>query len=226
MTSSIRQWQRFILLTLWLIILLVFWLYMREQNIGVVALMSSSIAFVSSNTWGPLILLSLFVLRPLLLLPLTVLTLASGFLFGVVWGFFYAFAAMLLSTLMAYGIGFYFGDVNRLSNQPTRLLIRLRERSFETVLLSRFLFLPGDLVNYASGFLKINLGAFILATAIGGLPGLLMVVLAGAAIDGDFAATGIRINGWYVLVSAFLLVTSLGLSYFLRKREALAKDTL
>ncbi|MEZ4595105.1 MAG: hypothetical protein R3D55_28775 [Chloroflexota bacterium] len=37
---------------------------------------------------------------------------------------------------------------------------RLRENSFETVLIMRLIFLPYDLVNYLSGFLKINWRAF------------------------------------------------------------------
>jgi uncharacterized membrane protein YdjX (TVP38/TMEM64 family) len=65
--------------------------------------------------------------------------------------------------------------------------LRLQGRSFETVLIMRFLFHPFDLVNYLAGVLRIRYVLFILATMLGSLPGTLTFVLFGASTDGDFS---------------------------------------
>ncbi len=59
----------------------------------------------------------------------------------------------------------------------------MRDNSFETVLIMRLLFLPYDLVNYASGILRLRWLPFLLATALGSLPGTVSFVLLGASID-------------------------------------------
>ena len=50
--------------------------------------------------------------------------------------------------------------------------------------MTRLLFLPFDPVNYISGFLKVDVKAFLLATAIGILPGTAVFVYAGTAFYG------------------------------------------
>lgn len=50
-------------------------------------------------------------------------------------------------------------------------------------MLMRLAFLPYDLVNYSAGFLRINAGAFVAATALGSLPGTISFVLAGASLQ-------------------------------------------
>lgn len=218
MTLKRSTWTKLALL-LWLVVLATFWLYVQRQEVGLVALFRDWLAFIRVGVAGPLLLLAIYLIRPLLLVPITLLTVASGFLFGAVWGFLYALAATLLSSALAYAFGYYVaGDIPALGAAFTQ---RLRARAFETVLISRFLFLPGDLVNYAAGVLRISFWAFMLATAIGGVPGLLIGVLAGASIEGEFGTEGVRINMWFLLASAGLFVSSLALSQILRRRQPL-----
>ena len=91
----------------------------------------------------------------------------------------------------------------------------------ETVLTGRLVFLPGDLINYAAGALRVSFAAFALATALGGLPGLAVCVLAGASLEGPFRFEGVRLNGWFLLASALVLGSSLALARWLRARRAL-----
>ena len=96
-----------------------------------------------------------------------------------------------------------------------------KKNSFESILISRLIFLPGDLVNYGAGFLKVHYLSFLLATLIGGMPGMFMVVLAGAAIEGQFAAAELTVRKDYLLISTAILLFSLALSWWLRvKRQS------
>ncbi len=193
-----------------------FWLYVRQSGQPVTRLLTGWLESLSTSPYSVLLLLAIYLVRPLLLLPITLLTVFAGFLYGAFWGTIYALVAMLASSSLAYLIGrFLSGDKIRLQ---TNWIQRLRERSFETVLTSRLIFLPGDLVNYACGFLKISFTSFLLATALGGLPGLLVGVLAGASLE-TFSATGFKLNPWYIVASLLLLALSLGVSRRLRRRH-------
>ena len=210
--------QRFTVLAFWLALLLALFAAARLQEVSPLGLLGGWLERAPESPATPFVLLGAYLLRPLTLLPVTFLTVASGFIFGPVWGSLYALVATLLSSGLAYAIGRLFGA----GGLETRgdFVARLRSRSFETVLLGRLLALPGDLINYASGFLRISFSAFLLATALGGAPGLLTGVLVGASVEGDLGAARVTINAPYLLASAGLLVVSLGVSYALRRRES------
>lgn len=212
-------WQKYVLL-LWLFLLLALWLGAAQQGTTPVALLRASLTALQGDPLAPLLLLLLYLLRPLFLLPVTLLTVASGLFFGAVWGVVYAGVATLLSATLAYLLGRTFA--RRVPDDAAPGLVgRLKVYPFETVLLSRFLFVPGDLVNYAAGYLRVPPGAFVLATAIGGLPGLLIGVLAGASLGSGLQGR-VQLNLGYLLASAVLLLVSLGGSWWLRRRAALA----
>ena len=220
MTAQRSVWSK-VVLALWLGVLVTFWLYVQRRDETLLELFGGWLALMQGGIVGPLIFLVVYLVRPFLLVPITLLTVASGFLFGAVWGLLYALVASLVSTALAYLFGFYLaGDKSEdVPGLGARWVERLRSRAFESVLLSRFLFLPGDLVNYAAGALRISFVGFMLATLIGGIPGLLVGVLAGASLEGEFATDGVQLNVWYLLASGGLLVSSLALSAFLRRRQ-------
>jgi len=210
-------WQRWLVLALWLVLIILFWIYARNGGEGVLALIQSWLGAIVENPWGPVVLLGIFMLRPLLLLPITILNAFAGFLFGPVLGLAYAVIATLLSSAIAYGVARFLRVEPK--GGSSGFIDNLRSRSFETVLIGRLIFLPGDLINYAAGFLRISFVAFMLATAVGGLPGLMVSVLAGASIEGQFSFQGLRIKPWYLVASVGMLIFSFGMSYILRRRS-------
>ena len=138
-------------------------------------ILSNWLQTLAKHPYSGLLLLIIYLIRPLLLLPISILTVFTGFLYGPILGGLYALVATLISSSLAYVMGRFFnrGEPSLQNSWVTAL----RKRSFETVLTSRLIFLPGDLVNYTCGFLNISYIAFILATALGGFPGLLVGIL-------------------------------------------------
>ena len=57
---------------------------------------------IATHPLGWLWLVGIYLLRPLLLLPMTILTVFTGFLFGLGWGLAYALTATLASASLAY----------------------------------------------------------------------------------------------------------------------------
>jgi uncharacterized membrane protein YdjX (TVP38/TMEM64 family) len=215
---SSKAWRRGLVLGIWFLGLMAFWLSARQHDRGPLLVLQGWLLWISESSFGGLFLLGIYLLRPLLLLPMTILTVFAGFLFGLVWGAVYALAATLFSASLAYLLARYLAAAGDWQDR-TPLVQRLRSQGFMTVLTSRLAFVPGDVVNYASGMLRVPFGAFLAATTLGGIPGLFIGVLAGASIEGSFAFEGLRLNYWYLLSSGVLLVASLLISARLRQKR-------
>jgi uncharacterized membrane protein YdjX (TVP38/TMEM64 family) len=99
---------------------------------------------------------------------------------------------------------------------------RMRENSFETVMIMRFIFLPYDAVSYLAGFLRIRYWPFILATALGSIPGTLAFIGFGASIE-RFDDSIPRLNPVILGFSIAIFIISIALSRIFKKREGISK---
>ena len=193
--------------------------------------------------WGLLAYAVAYLLRPLLLFPASIITIAAGLLFGPVVGVLIVVVAANASAMLAYGIGRLLAgerpdaattgghaargqasgqgadDDEAQAGLIARWGDRMRTNSFEAVFLMRLLFLPYDLVNYASGALRIRWTSFLLATALGTLPGTIAFVLLGASIERLDDGLG-GINPWTIVASVALFLASLGIARVARSRGA------
>lgn len=185
-----------------------------EQSIG--AFFRSSLDNIRSSPLAWLWLLLAYLIRPLLLVPISILTLATGLFFGVGWGLLYANIAILISTIMAYYIGWYFGDA--LPTLPPKWQERISTNTFSATFVSRMIALPGDLVNYAAGMLRIDLRPFLLATLLGGSPGLVVGLLAGASLETSLQEGAFSIKGWYLLLAAIVALIMMAVAWLLRRQ--------
>ncbi len=183
--------------------------------------------FLRANPLGALLYLLAYAARPLLLFPATLLTVGAGVLYGPLAGVGLVLLGSNLSAVVAYGLGRSLGAelAGRALAHPrlVGMARRLRTNAFEAVLTLRFLFTPYDAVNYVSGTLRLPLKPFVLATAIGSLPGTLVFVFFGAGLGDPRALEAGRLptpDLPLLAASAALFVTSLALARAWRAREA------
>lgn len=202
----------------WALLVAAFWLVSSLLGESPPELLVSGLQSLAQSPLAPLWLIAVYLIRPFLLLPVTFLTVFSGFLFGASLGIAYALVATLVSSIVVYGLARFVSGHARKPAPSGSLARRLQEHGFETVLTTRLIFVPGDLINYLSGALRVPLGAFVLATIIGGTPGLVMGVFAGTSIHGDFTFQGLTIRWPFLAASLALLVFSLLMSAWLKKR--------
>ena len=212
-------------LAFWLLLLGGYWWYVRANGLTLSDGVYRLTELLTGTFWGPLLYILLYAVRPLIFFPATVLTLLSGFLFGPLVGVLATVVGSNSSALVAYGVGRYFGrgllEGDEEAGRVRRYMERMRENSFETVLLMRLLFLPYDLVNYAAGFLRIDWKAFLLATAIGSIPGTISFVLLGGSFGtlDELLAGDIALDPVMLGASVLLIVISIGISRTLSRRE-------
>lgn len=124
----------------------------------------------------------------------TVLTLAGGFLFGVVWGGLLSAAGAAAGAVCVFlAARFAFADLLRARAGPW--LARL-EQGFRANAFSYLLFLrlvpafPFFIVNLAPAFLGVSLATFAAATAIGILPGSFVFASVGAGLGAVLDSDG------------------------------------
>ncbi len=239
--SSRRIWiQRALVVVLWLTIFLLWRNYQTSNDLSTTEAGQRFIDAVDAAWWGVFAYIGVYLVRPLVLFPASVLTVMGGVLFGPWLGVAVVVIAANTSAMIAYGVGRLLGsaaalDVADIDDRAgddddaetegddgpsfvARWSQRLRDNSFETVFIMRLLFLPYDLVNYVCGALRIRWTSFLLATALGSLPGTISFVLLGASLERvDQGLDGI--NPWAVFASVAIFVVSIVISRLLRKRQ-------
>lgn len=217
-----RHWQKIAALFFWAIILGGYQIYAWQAGLSPIGAVRELADFMAANPLGWLIFLAVYALRPLVLFPATLLTLAAGFVFGPVLGVVLTIIGANTSAMVAYYVGRFFGgEVIEDGGEGfiARNTKRLRKNSFETVLIMRFIFLPYDLVNYTAGFLRIRALPFLLATALGSLPATLSFVLFGASVGREALAGNPELDLRILAAAAALFIMSLALSRYFKYRE-------
>ena len=223
--SAAAVWvQRAIVAGIWITAIVSWQIHQSSTGRSVTESAQSFIDVVGGSWWGVFAYVLVYLARPIVLFPASVLTIVGGILFGPVVGVLVVVVAANASAMIAYGVGRLLGrspvegsgtgDVSlarRWSN-------RMRTHSFETVLVMRLLFLPYDLVNYLAGLLRLRWWPFLLATALGSLPGTVSFVLLGASLDRVDEGLG-GIDPVALAASMVIFVLSLVVAQVLRRRQ-------
>src|SRR5687768_17968829 len=100
-----RNAQKLIALLFWLMLFIGYQWYVFSNHLSAFQVMQQLLVFLTNSLWGPLIYIALYAVRPLILFPSSVLTLAGGFVFGPVFGVLYTIIAGNISGTVAYLIG-------------------------------------------------------------------------------------------------------------------------
>jgi phospholipase D1/2 len=223
-----RRWTayRAIALVVWTLLLIAFWQGARQADAGAVDDLLASIEDLATRPWAPAGVLALYLLRPLLLVPITVVNLAAGFVLGTPAGLALAMIGTLASASIGYAIGYLLGIVGlggeMLSRSP--LLRTLRRRGFESVVAGGLMYLHADAVNLPAGLMRIPFRAFLAGIAVGNALTLTSAVLAGASVEGGLADATVAFDGTTLWLALGLFAVSLGLASWLRRRHALERE--
>jgi uncharacterized membrane protein YdjX (TVP38/TMEM64 family) len=139
------------------------------------------------GTWGPIIYVLFYSFRSLIFFPASILTAASGLLFGPVNGILLTIIGENISANISFLVGRHFGSgIRKHLGSRNRVLPfferKYQENGFLAVLTMRLMYLPFDLIGYMSGVFDIRQKDFALGTFFGTIPGLATFVLIGSAL--------------------------------------------
>lgn len=135
---------------------------------------------------APLTFIALYIVLTLLMFPGGIVTAAGGILFGVTLGTVYAVVGASIGATLAFLAGRRLGrdEVEKIAGQRLGKLDRWLERNgFVAILYLRLIpVVPFNVLNYGAGVTGIQGRDYVLATAIGIVPG----TFAYAALGGSF----------------------------------------
>jgi len=226
-----RHRSKLIALLFWFMVVTGYWLTANYYNLPPEVMMKQLGDLLANTFLGPLLFILFFILQPLIFFPSALMAILAGCLYGPVEGFIVAIIGANGAALTSYTVGRFFGqgmleDEAKQGSLIHRYANYVRSNSFEAILIMHLIFLPYDLVNYLAGFLRINWKSFVLATALGALPGTLTFVLFGSSIKGDLMSGAPEINPQTLALSGVTLICSLALSQLLKYRQKHMNNTL
>jgi uncharacterized membrane protein YdjX (TVP38/TMEM64 family) len=156
-------------------------------------------------------LLSLYLVRPFLLWPVSAVALVLGYLYGPYVAFPLALAGAGLSALPPYLLGRYAGTEAGLFGYVRSSGQVLVDTVGETrsVLAARFSPMPGDPISYAAGLSGIFLRPFLAGTVVGEIPWAFIAILAGTSMR-TLTLSEFAFSPSLIIVLACLAVAVLG----------------
>jgi uncharacterized membrane protein YdjX (TVP38/TMEM64 family) len=150
-----------------------------------------------AGVWAPVVFLLLYVAACVLLLPGSVLTLGAGAVFGVARGAPLVWVSATAGATAAFLVGRYLVRQwveRRVAANPKFQAVdaAVAREGWKIVLLLRLSpVIPFNLLNYAFGATRVSLRDYVLASAIGMLPGTVTYTYLGS-VAGDLAAGSLR----------------------------------
>lgn len=159
----------------------------------------------------------IYAVRPLILFPATLLTIASGLIFGPWLGTLFTIIGENASANFGFLLARWFGrnSVERhLSKTIGRWDEKLQQNGIIAVLTMRLIMLPFDAVNFGCGLTAIRQRDYAIGTFIGILPSLIGFVLLGGIVAADVQ------NRVLVLgLSIFFMLFGFGIAQYLKRQE-------
>lgn len=171
---------------------------------------------------GPLLVILCYTISGVLLVPASILTLGTGFVFGLAVGTITASIGGILGAVAAFLTGRIFVRqwlLQRIAGHPKFIAIdgAIGSQGFRIVFLSRLSpILPFNLLNYAYGATKVSLRDYFIASWIGMLPETFMYIYLGSGARSlTQVATGRVTNGtlqevffWIGLAATVLVIVT------------------
>jgi uncharacterized membrane protein YdjX (TVP38/TMEM64 family) len=155
----------------------------------------------------------------LLLLPLSLMFMLAGLLFGLLKGFLVAWVALLLASSAAFFLGQTFArpwierkiQRNALFSSIDRAVKR---KGFLIVMLTRLVMvIPYQLLNYSLGLTRVSFRNAALGTALGSAPSLFLFVYLGTTVSNIAAIMSgeIKLEGQELIIGAVALAIVVGI---------------
>ena len=140
------------------------------------------------GAWGPVFVAVFYVLACVLMVPGSIITIAAGFLFGLLGGSIIVSIASTIGACAAFLVGRTFARgwvAQKVADRPKFKAIdeAVGKEGFKIVLLTRLSpIFPFNFLNYAYGLTKIKFWKYAVASWVGMIPGTVMFVYIGLAI--------------------------------------------
>lgn len=179
---------------------------------------------VDDSALAPFYVLGGYVLASLVAMPISLLILATAFVFGSLEAFVYALGGSVLGAAATFWIGRALGrgTVRRLAGKRLNALTRLlRRRGVLAVITVRVLpVAPFTIVNLVAGAAQVSPRDFFLGTVVGMAPGIAAIALFSERLSAVVFEPSAANLGWLALALAVIVGVGITLFRWLSRRAA------
>ncbi|MBR8302818.1 VTT domain-containing protein [Burkholderia dolosa] len=186
-----------------------------------VASLSRAVARIAQLPAAPALLLAAYVIAATLAVPITLLITATGLVFGAWPGLGYAAAGTMVAAAATYGLGRWLGRdaVRRLAGtRANRLSEHIGQRGVIAMAVLRLLpIAPFTVVNLVAGASHIGLRDYLIGTALGMLPGIVLTVTFAHQLTAAFSHPGPGAFAWLAAIGIALVGVSVLLVRVLKR---------
>ncbi|MCC6889546.1 MAG: TVP38/TMEM64 family protein, partial [Hyphomicrobiales bacterium] len=218
-----RRFVRIIGLGIAVVLLMLVWRITPVAQLTKPDTIQAWFATIAAMPAAPLIVPALFVLAGLLVFPVTVLIVATAAAFGPWLGFAYAAIGAIASAVVTYGIGVAVGQKaldNALGPRLNRIRRRIASQGVLAVALVRMVpIAPFTVINLAAGASRIPFVDYVIGTALGMLPGLVLMSALGYQIFNVLTAPTPLNVGLFVLAVLAWIGVSLAIQSLVTRRR-------
>lgn len=176
---SLRTYVKIAAVALFVLGLTLLWQFTPLSELASPTNIEAAMSSVSNSPWSAAIVIAAFVAGGLIAFPVNLLIAATAAAFGPIVGFFYAAAGTMLSALVTFAIGAWLGRktvIGLLGPRLNRIRKGIARRGILAIAAIRLVpVAPFTVVNVAAGASEIRLFDYLVGTALGMAPGLLIM---------------------------------------------------
>jgi len=170
------------------------------------------------NPARPFIILAAYFVGSLILVPITVLIIATAIVFGPILGLVYSLVGSFLGAGVTYALGYFLGrDFVQRTTGPKweRVERKIGQSGIIAVAALRLLpIAPFSIVNIISGAFHVPVRDYILGSLLGLLPGIVVINLFAHQFERAIRNPG---AGSFAVLAALVLLSVLGILWLRRK---------
>jgi uncharacterized membrane protein YdjX (TVP38/TMEM64 family) len=209
--------------TIWRLVLclcVLIGLVVASRYLNLAGLLRDSLAWIRGlGPWAPIAFIAIYCISCVLAIPASILTLGSGFLFGILWGSVWAVTGAMLGAMAAFLVGRYLARdwvTKKIEGHEKFKAIddAIAREGWRIVLLARLApIFPYAVLNYGFALTRVSCRQYVIGTAIGILPAMIVFVYFGSlATDLTKLGQGIKsqpVFKWFIAIATLVAVVLL-----------------
>jgi len=166
--------------------------------------------FLNLGIAAPLYMILMYIFFNLAAIPRVFFTIFSGYVFGLFYGFLFAWLATLAGLIVTFiSIRYLFKEKFEKKFGKKEIVEKLNQQIekrgiFIVIFLRAIYIVPSSILNYSFGFTKIKTITYLLGSAIGFIPVVFINVYAGFEIERSIGSENSNLN--YIITTLLILI--------------------